>query len=76
MMGHSMGASGAIEFVSSCLTLRDGVVPPPLNYHERDPICDLDYVPNEARDTKVDVLLSNTFGFGGCNAILAVRKLS
>lgn len=75
MLGHSMGASGAIEFVASCLTLRDGIVPPTINYHERDPECDLDYVPNESRDLKVKTLLSNTFGFGGCNAILAVRSL-
>lgn len=75
MLGHSMGAAGAIEFVASCLSLRDGVVPPTINYHERDPDCDLDYVPNEARDVKVDALLSNTFGFGGCNTILAVRSM-
>jgi len=75
MLGHSMGASGAIEFVASCLTLRDGIVPPTINYHERDPECDLDYVPNESRDVKVKTLLSNTFGFGGCNAILALRTL-
>lgn len=76
MLGHSMGAAGAIEFVASCLTLRDNVVPPTINYHEKDPICDLDYVANEARDAKVDVVLSNTFGFGGCNAILAVKRLN
>jgi 3-oxoacyl-[acyl-carrier-protein] synthase II len=76
MLGHAMGASGAIEFVSSCLTLRDNVIPPTINYSQGDPVCDLDYVPNEARRTRVDTILSNTFGFGGCNAILAVRKLN
>ena len=76
MLGHSMGASGALEFVASALTLRDGIVPPTVNYHDPDPVCDLDYVPNEARNVKVNTLLSNTFGFGGCNAILAVRKLN
>jgi len=76
MLGHSMGAGGAIEFVASCLSLREKVVPPTINYHERDPVCDLDYVPNEARQvTKLDVILSNTFGFGGCNAILALRRI-
>jgi 3-oxoacyl-[acyl-carrier-protein] synthase II len=76
MLGHSMGAGGAIEMVAACLTLRDNVVPPTINYHERDPVCDLDYVPNEARELEVNTVLSNTFGFGGCNAILAVRKLA
>lgn len=76
MLGHAMGASGAIEFVASCLSLRDNVIPPTTNYTEADAVCDLDYVPNEARQAKVDTILSNTFGFGGCNAILAVRKLS
>lgn len=75
MIGHSLGATGAIEVVSSCLTLRDGILPPTINYHLADPVCDLDYVPNEARNVKVKTLLSNTFGFGGCNAILALRKL-
>jgi len=75
MLGHTMGAAGAIEFVAACMTLREGVVPPTINYHERDPNCDLDYVPNEARDVKVKTLLSNTFGFGGCNTILAMRSV-
>ena len=75
MLGHTMGAAGAIEFVAACMTLREGVVPPTINYHERDPNCDLDYVPNEARDVKVKTLLSNTFGFGGCNTILAMRSM-
>lgn len=75
MLGHSMGASGALEFVASCLSLRDRVVPPTINYHDKDPVCDLDYVPNEARDAKISTILSNTFGFGGCNAILALRTI-
>lgn len=75
MLGHSMGASGALEFVASCLTIRDRVVPPTINYHDKDPACDLDYVPNEARDVKISTVLTNTFGFGGCNAILALRTL-
>jgi len=76
MLGHTMGASGAIEFVASCLSLRDGVIPPTINYTEPDPVCSLDYTPNEAREKKIDALLSNTFGFGGCNAILAIKKFS
>jgi len=75
MIGHTMGAAGAIEFVTCCLSLRDSVVPPTINYRERDPACDLDYVPNQAREMKLKTVLSNTFAFGGCNAILALRSL-
>jgi 3-oxoacyl-[acyl-carrier-protein] synthase II len=74
MIGHSMGAAGAIEFVASVLSLRDGVLPPTINYHEPDPLCDLDYVPNTARDMPLNTVLTNSFAFGGCNAILAVRS--
>jgi 3-oxoacyl-[acyl-carrier-protein] synthase II len=76
MLGHSMGAAGALEFVAACLSLRNRVVPPTINYYDKDPVCDLDYVPNEARDAKVETVLSNTFGFGGCNAILALRTMN
>ncbi len=69
-----MGASGAIEFVSSCLSLRDGIVPPTINLHSADPDCDLDYVPNEARQMPLNAVMSNTFAFGGCNVILTLRK--
>lgn len=75
MLGHSMGAAGAIEFVASVLSLRDGVLPPTINYQEPDPLCDLDYVPNTARDMPLDTVLSNSFAFGGCNAILALRSV-
>jgi len=74
-LGHSLGAAGAIEAVASCLTLRDGVLPPTINYHEPDPECDLDYVPNTSRRAQVGTVMSNSFGFGGCNAILVLRRL-
>jgi 3-oxoacyl-[acyl-carrier-protein] synthase II len=67
MMGHTFGAAGAIEAIMCVLALRDGVLPPTINYREPDPDCDLDYVPNEARRTQVDVALSNAMGLGGHN---------
>ena len=74
--GHAMGASGAIEIASSLLALRDGFLPPTINLERPDPECDLDYVPNEARPAQVSAFLSNSFGFGGMNAVVAVRLLS
>jgi 3-oxoacyl-[acyl-carrier-protein] synthase II len=74
MTGHIMGGTGAIESVFCVLAMRDGIVPPTINYETPDPICDLDYVPNEARRAKVDVCLNNAFGFGGHNAVLAFRR--
>lgn len=76
MMGHSLGATGALELVATLITLREGVVPPTINYLGPDPECDLDCVPNEARKMKVDAALSNSFAFGGLNAVLAVRRFS
>jgi len=73
--GHAMGASGAIEIACSLLALRDGFLPPTINLHTPDPACDLDYIPNEPREGRVDVFLSNSFGFGGMNAVVAVRLL-
>ncbi|HEX4519301.1 MAG TPA: beta-ketoacyl-ACP synthase II [Gaiellaceae bacterium] len=67
MMGHTFGAAGAIESIMCILALRDGVLPPTINYRNPDPDCDLDYVPNEARHTQVDVALSNAMGLGGHN---------
>jgi 3-oxoacyl-[acyl-carrier-protein] synthase II len=67
MMGHTFGAAGAIEAIMCILALRDGVLPPTINYREPDPDCDLDYVPNEARRVQVDVALSNAMGLGGHN---------
>ena len=72
--GHCLGAAGAVEAATTVLVLRDGVAPPTINYENLDPACDLDYVPNNARRTSVDVALSNSFGFGGHNAVLVFRK--
>jgi 3-oxoacyl-[acyl-carrier-protein] synthase II len=73
MMGHTFGAAGAIEAIMCVLALRDGVLPPTINYREPDPACDLDYVPNEARHTKVEVALSNAMGLGGHNGCVLFR---
>ncbi len=75
MTGHMWGASGAVEAIFSLLTIRDGVIPPTINYETPDPECDLDYVPNKARRTDVRVVVSNSFGFGGVNAVLVLRKV-
>jgi nodulation protein E len=74
--GHAMGASGAIEIASSILALRDGFLPPTINLEKPDPACDLDYVANEPRETRARVFLSNSFGFGGMNAVVAISLLS
>ena len=72
--GHLLGAAGGVEFVACCLAIRDGVVPPTINYEHPDPECDLDYVPNIARKTNVTACMSNSLGFGGNNASLIVKK--
>ena len=72
--GHCLGGSGAIEAIISVLAVQRDVVPPTINYESPDPECDLDYIPNESRETKVDVALSNNFGFGGHNACLVIKK--
>ncbi|MBI3991414.1 MAG: beta-ketoacyl-ACP synthase II [Candidatus Omnitrophica bacterium] len=74
MTGHLLGAAGGVEFVICTLAIKDGVVPPTINYEYPDPDCDLDYVPNTARETKVDVCISNSLGFGGHNATLALKR--
>lgn len=74
MTGHLLGAAGAIESIFSVLSLRDGVVPPTINYTTADPECDLDYVPNQARQAPVRYVLSNSFGFGGTNSCLLFGK--
>ncbi len=76
MVGHALGAAGGLELVATLLAVRDGIVPPTIGYLERDPACDLDYVPNEARALAIDAAVSNSFAFGGLNAVLAVKKFS
>ncbi|MDG2122200.1 MAG: beta-ketoacyl-ACP synthase II [Verrucomicrobiales bacterium] len=74
MTGHLLGAAGGVELAACVLAMRDGVVPPTINLDEQDPECDLDYVANEAREMGVDVALSNSFGFGGHNASVVVKR--
>jgi len=74
MIGHLLGATGAVEAIFTALTIRDSIIPPTINYDTPDPECDLDYVPNVARKAEVNVALSNSFGFGGANASLIFRK--
>ena len=76
MTGHLLGAAGVVEAIFSVLAIRDGVAPPTINYRTPDPECDLDYVPNTARRMKIDVSLSNSFGFGGTNGSLIFRRFS
>ena len=74
MMGHLIAAAGAVEFITCVLAIRDGMLPPTINYGTPDPDLDLDYVPNKARSAKVDICLSNSFGFGGQNDTLVVKR--
>jgi 3-oxoacyl-[acyl-carrier-protein] synthase II len=74
MTGHLLGAAGGVEFIACCLAITDKIIPPTINYEFPDPDCDLDYVPNRARETQVDVCLSNSLGFGGHNATLIVKR--
>ena len=70
-----LGAAGGAEAIFSLLAIRDQVAPPTVNYETPDPECDLDYVPNQAREMRIDVALSNSFGFGGTNGTLIFRRL-
>jgi nodulation protein E len=74
MHGHTLGAAGAIEAVATVLALQNGILPPTANYSQPDPACDLDVIPNAARQTQVECALSNSFAFGGLNAVLAFRR--
>ncbi len=75
MIGHLLGAAGGVEAVFAILSIRDQVAPPTINLENPDPECDLDYVPHTAREMKVEVALSNSFGFGGTNGTLVFRKI-
>jgi len=76
MHGHALGAAAALECLATALALRDGILPPTVNFNERDPDCDLDVIPNCARPQQVEYALSNSFAFGGLNAVLALRSAS
>ncbi len=76
MHGHLLGAAGAVETAATLLAIERGVIPPTINYEIPDPECDLDYVPNKARQVKINAALSNTFGFGGHNVCLAITRVS
>jgi 3-oxoacyl-[acyl-carrier-protein] synthase II len=74
MIGHCLGAAGALEAVATVLAIRDNGIPPTIHYQTPDPECDLDYVPNQARDAVVNIALSNSFAFGGNNTVLVFGK--
>jgi beta-ketoacyl-acyl-carrier-protein synthase II len=74
MTGHMMGATGALEVIFCVNAIKEGILPPTINYQTPDPECDLDYIPNKAREAKISLAISNAFGFGGHNAVLAIRK--
>ncbi len=76
MTGHMLGGAGGIEAVFTALTLRHGVVPPTINLDTPDPVCDLDYVPNTARETRPEAALSNSFGFGGTNGVIVLKRFT
>jgi 3-oxoacyl-[acyl-carrier-protein] synthase II len=74
MTGHLLGGAGAVEAIYSILTIKNGLIPPTINYEFPDPECDLDYAPNKARRAKVRTALSNSFGFGGTNSSLIFKE--
>jgi 3-oxoacyl-[acyl-carrier-protein] synthase II len=74
--GHMLGAAGAVEMTACALAIKHGIVPPTINYQTPDPECDLDYVPNTARELKVNAIINNSFGFGGHNASIAAKRFA
>jgi 3-oxoacyl-[acyl-carrier-protein] synthase II len=74
-IGHCLGAAGGIEAVTTIMALRDGIIPPTINYENPDENCDLDYVPNEARKVDIKIAMSNSFGFGGTNGAVIFKKI-
>ena len=75
MLGHCLGAAGGLEMVASVLSLTNGLLPPTIHLDEPDPECDLDYIPNQAREVQADIVISNSFGFGGQNACVVLRPV-
>ena len=74
MTGHLLGAAGGIETIACVMAIRDGIIPPTINYETPDPECDLNYVPNQALQQEVKVAITNSFGFGGHNATVLLKK--
>jgi 3-oxoacyl-[acyl-carrier-protein] synthase II len=74
-IGHCLGAAGGIEAVTCLMAMRDGIIPPTINYETPDENCDLDYVPNTARKAELNVVMSNSFGFGGTNGVVIFKKI-
>ena len=74
MTGHLLGAAGAVEAIAVALALQTGMLPPTMNLESPDPECDLDFIPNQAREQQADIALSNSFGFGGHNATLVFKR--
>ena len=74
--GHMLGAAGSVEFILGALAIQNNCIPPTINYETPDPECDLDYTPNKPVQRRVDVVLSNSFGFGGHNVCLAIRRFT
>lgn len=75
MTGHMLGAAGAVEIIATALALKEGIIPPTIGLENPDPQCDLDYVPSKARQAEITLALSNSLGFGGHNACVALQKI-
>ena len=74
MIGHALGASGALEAVDCILAINHNILPPTINYKDSDPECNLDYVPNNSQKSEVNIAMSNSFGFGGHNGVILLKK--
>ena len=74
-IGHCLGAAGVIEAVISIMAMNRGILPPTINQENKDPECDLDYIPNVAREAKVEAVMSNSFGFGGTNGVIIFKRV-
>ena len=74
-IGHCLGAAGGLEAVISIMAMQKGILPPTINQTTKDPDCDLDYIPNTAREVKIDVIMSNSFGFGGTNGVVIFKRV-